>query len=225
MIIDHRHDLYHQKWARIGINRFNGAYYYSQEIVKNIIPSVETDRNWMTINIPGLGMNHSIVFVHNNLHPEHYDWLRQYRDLVIVCGVPETVEKMSHLGKAIYLPLSIDVEEVKQYCCEKTKNAAFAGRPAKRRDIELPEDVDILEGMPREVLLAEMAKYKTIYAVGRTALEAKALGCRLKAYDPRYPKTSLWKVMDNKQAAKKLQKMLDEIDGQTGMEKEDKASM
>lgn len=213
MIIDHTHALYHAKWARIGINRFNGAYYYSQEIVRNIIPKVVSNRNWMTINIPGLGLDHSIVFVHNNLHPEHYDWLRQYRDLIIVCGVPETVEKMEHLGKAIYLPLSIDLEDVLQYKCEKTKDVAFAGRPAKRQGIELPENIEYLEGMPREYLLREMAKYKTIYAVGRTAIEAKALGCRLRAYDPRFPKTSLWKVLDNSQAAKKLQKMLDEIDG------------
>lgn len=218
MIIDHTHPLYHEKWAKIGVNRFNGAYYYSKEIVSNIAPIVTTTRNWMTINIPGLGLNHSIVFVHNNQHPEHYDWLRQYRDLVIVCGVPETVEKMKHLGKAIYLPLSVDVEEVLQYKCEKTKNAAFAGRPPKRSGIVLPDNVDILEGMPREYLLKEMAQYKTIYAVGRTAIEAKVLGCRLRKYDPRYPNTSLWKVLDNKDAAKKLQKMLDEIDGNSTLE-------
>lgn len=215
MVIDHSHVLYHQKWARIGVNRFNGAYYYSQEIVRNIIPKVDTNRNWITINIPGLGFDHSIVFVHNNQHPEHYDWLRQFKDLVIVCGVPDTVEKMSHLGKAIYLPLSIDRKEVEKYRCEKTKDTAFAGRPPKRVGLELPEGIDILEGMPREQLLKEMAQYKTIYAVGRTAIEAKALGCKIKAYDPRYPKTSLWKVMDNSTAARQLQKLLNEIDGQT----------
>lgn len=213
MIIDHRHALYHEKWVRIGINRFNGAYYYSKEIVQNIIPNVTTTRNWMTINIPGLGVDHSIVFIHNNQHPEHYDWLRQYRDLVIVCGVPETVEKMQHLGNAIYLPLSIDVEEVLQYKCPKTKKLAFAGRPPKREGIELPADADIIEGMPREYLLRELAQYRTVMAVGRTAIEAKCLGCRLRKYDPRFPDTSLWKVLDNKDAAKKLQKMLDEIDG------------
>ena len=213
MIIDHKHALYHEKWAKIGVNRFNGAYYYSQEIVRNIIPNVTTTRNWMTINIPGLGVDHSIVFIHNNQHPEHYDWLRQFRDLIIVCGVPETVEKMQHLGKAIYLPLSVDVEDVLKYKCEKTKKVAFAGRPPKRGNIEFPEGTDILEGMPREYLLKEMAQYKSVYAVGRTAIEAKVLGCRIRKYDPRYPNTSLWKVLDNKEAAKKLQKMLDEIDG------------
>ena len=59
-----------------------------------------------------------------------------------------------------------------------------------------------------------MAEYKTIYAVGRTAIEAKALGCRLKAYDPRFPKVSRWKVLDNRAAAAMLQEYLDEIDGQ-----------
>lgn len=213
MIIDHNHELYRQKWARIGVNRFNGAFYYSQEITRNIIPNVETDRNWMTINIPGLGLNHSIVFVHNNLHPEHYEWLKAYDDLVIVCGVPETAERMSYIGKTIYLPLSVDVEEVEKYKREKDKGTAFAGRSAKRIDMNLPKKIDIIEGMPREEMLQEMARYKTIYAVGRTAIEARVLGCRLRAYDPRFPDTSFWKVLDNKDAAKMLQEKLDEIDG------------
>jgi hypothetical protein len=58
-----------------------------------------------------------------------------------------------------------------------------------------------------------MAEYKNIYAVGRCALEAKALGCRVKAYDNRFPKVSMWKVVDNLEAAKILQKELDRIDG------------
>ena len=58
-----------------------------------------------------------------------------------------------------------------------------------------------------------MAEYETVYAVGRTAIEAKILGCKLKAYDPRFPKVSRWKILDNKKAAKMLQEMLDEIDG------------
>ena len=54
---------------------------------------------------------------------------------------------------------------------------------------------------------------ETVYAVGRTASEAKALGCKLKPYDPRFPKVSFWKVIDNKDAAKILQEKLNEIDG------------
>ena len=52
MIIDHTHPEY----LRLANGDFNnGAYHYSKEIVKNIIPLVNTDRNWMTINIPNIG--------------------------------------------------------------------------------------------------------------------------------------------------------------------------
>ena len=215
MIICHNHPKYRQKWERAGRNKHNGAFYYSKEIVKNIIPLVDTDRNWITVNIPGVGCDHGIVFIHNNLHPENYDWLKTfgYKDLVLVCGIPETVEKVAHLGHAIYLPLSIDVENVKRFKTEKTKKAAFVGRPAKRKNVTLPEGIDIIEDLPRQKMLAKMAAYETIYAVGRTAIEAKALGCKLKAYDPRFPKVSRWKVFDNKDAAKMLQEELDKIDG------------
>lgn len=215
MIIDHDHPAYRERWRDCGANRYNGAFYYSKEIIKNIIPNVETDRNWITVNIPPYGCDHSIIFVHNNLHPENYEWLRNYNDLVLVCGVPETCEKVAHLGHAIYLPLSIDVEYVKQFKLKKEERhgTAFVGRPAKKKLTEnLPDDIDYLMGIKRQDLLPLMAQFDTIYAVGRAAIEAKCLGCKLKAYDPRYPKVSRWKVLDNKEAAKMLQKMLDEVD-------------
>ena len=115
MIIDHNHRKYREKWKQAGKNKYNGAFYYSKEIVKNIIPNVKTDRSWITVNLPGVGVDHSIVFVHNNLHPERYDWLTKYKDIVLVCGIPETVEKVSHIGKAVYLPLSIDTEYISQF--------------------------------------------------------------------------------------------------------------
>lgn len=213
MIIDHTNPAYKRKWALAGASKYNGAFYYSQEIVKNIIPNVKTDRNWITVNVPGVGCDHAIVFVHNNLHPERYEWLRRYHDIVLVCGIPETLEKVQHIGKAIYLPLSIDVEYVKQFQKPKTKAAAFVGRPAKKKYGQLPEGIDYLEGLPRAELLSSMAEYETVYAVGRCAIEAKALKCKLKAYDERFPKVSRWKVLDNKDAAKMLQEALDEIDG------------
>ncbi len=214
IIIDHNHPRYKLQWAAAGANRFNGAYYYSQEIVKNIIPNVQTDRSWVTVNVPNVACDHAIVFIHNNLQPEMYDWLRAYKDLVLVCGIPETVEKVQHLGKAIYLPISIDVDYVKQFMAKrKTKGAAFVGRPTKKYLGRLPDDIDYIEGLRRDKLLARMAEYETIYAVGRCALEAKVLKCKLKPYDDRFPKVSKWKVIDNKDAAKMLQKMLDEIDG------------
>lgn len=219
MIIDHNNRLYRKRWKIAGKNKYNGAFYYSKEIVKNIIPLVETDRNWITVNVPGQGCDHSIVFVHNNLHPENYEWLKQYKDVVLVCGVEDTVDKVKHIGKAIYLPLSIDTEYVKQFKLPKDKRSgvAFVGRPAKRtmKGIALPDRVRVIEGTPRASLLMQMAQLESAYCVGRTALEAKALGVKVLPYDERFPKVSVWKVLDNKDAAKILQEELDKIDKPT----------
>lgn len=221
MIIDHDHELYRARWKNAGVNQFNGAFFYSKEIVKNIIPYVETDRHWITINIPeqnkvpqfnSCGCDHAIVFVHNNLHPENYDWLSRYNDLIMVCGIPETCDKVSHLGKAIYLPLSIDVADVEKYKRPKTKDVAFVGRSSKRTGIDFPPNVDFIEGLPRTQLLEAMAEYKGIYAVGRTAIEAKALGCKILPYDERFPDVERWQVLDNKDASKILQDQLNMID-------------
>jgi hypothetical protein len=209
MIIDHTHPIYRRIRAMSGANKHNGAYYYSKEICERIIPNVVTDYNWMTINVPGTGCDHMIVFIHNNKNPQYYEWLSKFKDLVLVCGVPETVPKMEYLGRAIYLPLSINVEEVEGYRTEKTKDTAFAGRASKHRDIKLPVNTDYIQGMPRERLLEKMAQYKKIYAVGRTAIEAKALGCEILPYDPRFPDVDRWKVIDNLEAAKMLQEELD----------------
>lgn len=201
--------------------RYNGAYYYSQEIVDNIIPSVETDRAWVTVNVPRYACNHAIVFVHNNLDPTLYDWLKMYDDVVFVCGIPETAERMKYLGKTIYLPLSVDVEYVEQFKVDKkTKKVAFAGRPGKKKRGILPDDIDLLEGMPRDKLLEKMADYEQIYAVGRTAIEAKVLGCEILPYDERFPDVDRWQVLDNKDAAKILQQELDKIDKEPQQQEE-----
>lgn len=221
MIIDHNHPDYRKRWSNAGTAQYNGAFYYSKEIVKNIIPYVETDRHWLTINIPQnnrvpqwscYGADHMIVFIHNNLHPENYDWLARYNDLILVCGIPETCDKVAHLGKAIYLPLSIDVADVQSYMRPKTKEVAFVGRSCKRRGVDFPPDVDFIEGLPRTKLLERMAEYKQIYAVGRTAIEAKALGCKILPYDERFPDVERWQVLDNREASKILQEKLNMID-------------
>ena len=213
MIFNHDTPAYRRRWSVSGNDMYNGAYYYSQDICDNIIPNVETDRHWVTINQKGCCLNRSIVFIHNNVNPEIYDWLEDYDDLILVCGIPETCEKVAHLGTPIYLPLSIDVEYVESFKVhpdEMRNRAAFAGRRMKAQNI--PAGVDMLTDMPRYELLQSMARYKYIYAVGRTAIEAKVLGCKIKTYDPRFPKTSRWKVVDNLEAAEMLQTMLDEID-------------
>ena len=211
VIIDHDHPVYRSKWNNSGPNRFNGAFFYSKEIVKYIIPLVKTDRSWLTINTHGIGTDHCIVFIHNNKHPENYNWLRRYKDLILVCGVPETCSKVAHLGKTIYLPLSVNVADVAKYRCKKTKEIAFAGRLEKSCGVS---GCDFLSGLPRTRLLPAMAQYKKIYAVGRTAIEAKILNCEVLPYDPRFPDPSVWKVLDCKDAAKILQRELDKIDGE-----------
>ena len=217
MIIDHNHPDYTAKWKTLGEDKYNGAYYYSKEIVKNIIPNVKTDRNWVTIRLADNKdhPDHAIVFIHNNRNPNYYEYLRNYKDVVLVCGLPSTAENVSFFGKAIYLPLSVDVKEVEKYRVKKkTKKAAYAGRIVKLNyaTSSLPKDIDILHDMPQSKLLREMAKYETIYATGRTAIQAKILGCHVESHDIRFKDASVWKVLDNLEAAKMLQKMLDEID-------------
>lgn len=212
IIIDHTHPRYRTRRSYAGANKYNGAYYYSLEIVKNIIPRVETDRSWITLNIPGEARDHAVFFIHNNLNPENYDWLQRFKDIVLVCGLEETCEKVKHLGRPVYLPLSIDTKYIRQFKTEKTKAAAYAGRKSKRELGRLPQGIDYLHSMKRDDLLRKMAQYEIIYAVGRTAIEAKALGCHIMPYDPRFPDPSVWQILDNRDAAKILQQRLDEID-------------
>lgn len=210
MVIDHDSKAYRRKWHLAGADRFNGAYFYSKEIVSNIIPNIDTDRNWVTINIEGACDDHSIVFIHNNMNPSVYDWLKAYKDLVLVCGVPSTCEKVAHLGKPIYLPLSIDVDEVKAHKHRKTRKRAFAGR--KDKMTYKCTDCDIITQMPRSMFLDELSRYKEVYAVGRVALEAKALGCKILPYDDRFEDVNFWQVLDNADVVPILQAELDKID-------------
>lgn len=204
-----------------GSGAHNGAYYYSQEIAKNITPNVRTDRPWDTLGMRHLrSQDHAIVFLHHNLnHDKVYGWLDRYIDQVLVCSSPVTYEwAKSKVGdRAIYLPLSIDVDYVSQFKTEKTKDACYAGNlwGFKKPDIEkyVPDNVDFPpKNMPREELLKFIAPYKKVYAVGRTALEAKVLGAKIMVCDSRYPDTSYWEVIDNKEIAKVLQKELNRID-------------
>ena len=196
-------------------SRYNGAFYYSREIVNNIIPNVKTDRNWVTIRVGDLATDHSIIFIHNNLYPGRYEFLKNYKDLILVCGVPETCEKVKHFGTPLYLPLSIDVGYVEQFKVfpEEQRGACFVGRWSKTNyeGVILPDHMDYICNKKRRQLLHEMARYKYVYAVGRTAIEAKILGCEVLPYDPRYPDPSVWKIIDNHDAAIMLQEKLDAL--------------
>lgn len=191
----------------------NGAYLYSEEIVKYFIPNIKTTRNWVTIRKVPYAYDHSIVFIHNNLYSSFYDYLANYKDLVLVCGIPETCEKVKHLGKTIYLPLSVCVKDVEKWKTQKTKDTCYAGRKGKFASCNVDLSTPHVQGLDHESFLKELAKYKRVYAVGRTAIEAKILGCKILRYDPRYPDPSIWKVLDTFEAIKILQKEVDKIDG------------
>lgn len=50
-----------------------------------------------------------------------------------------------------------------------------------------------------------VAKYRNALAVGRCAIEAMVLGCEILPYDRRCPDPSIWRVVDNREAAQMLQ--------------------
>lgn len=195
------------------INKENGAYLYSQEIVKYFIPKIKTDRNWVTIRKEPICYDHSIVFIHNNLYMEFYNYLKDYKDLILICGVPETCEKVKHLGIPVYLPLSVCVDDVLKHKQPKTKDTCYAGRKGKFASCKVLISTPHVEDLPHDEFLDELAKYRKVYAVGRTAIEAKILGCKILPYDPRFPNPDVWKIYDTKDAIKYLQERLDEIDG------------
>lgn len=213
MIIDHNHPEYIKRRAKQGYGKYNGAYYYSKDIVKYIIPKINTDRNWVTVRMEDIPVpDHSIVFVHNNRNPNYYEYVKKAKDVILVCSIVNTYDNMKFFGIPILLPLSIKVDNVKRYRVkEKTKEMAFAGRRLKTNN-RVPDACDILTDMPQNQLIKEMAKYKKIYAVGRTAIQAKILGCEIGVYDSMYPDPRLWKVIDVDDAAKMLQEELDKID-------------
>ena len=97
----------------------------------------------------------------------------------------ESLPENWHLVKDGYiLPQDyVDVKSVEKYkTLYKSKDAAFAGRLNKMTK-RLPSNIDILSGIPQSKLLVEMSRYQKIYAVGRTAIQARILGCEIGVYD------------------------------------------
>ena len=214
VIIDHKHPKSVAARRLLGKNRYNGAYFYSVEIGKYFIPTIETDRNWITIRAGEEGIGHSIVFVHDICkYMEKYAYLRKYDDVVYVACLPEIADALSEYGKTILLPLSVDTEYVSKFRCEKDRDVAFVGRTEWRREVEFPGGTDFIEMLPRDELLSEMARYRRVYAESRTAIEARVLGCEVIPYHPNFRDRDLWHVLDSRDAARMLQEELDRIDG------------
>lgn len=198
--------------------KHNGAYYYAKEIEKNIVPLVKTDRNWDL-----LGMKftthyaHSIVFIHHNLSfDKTYGFLKKFDDQLLVVSSWRTYAAAQDAGfNVIFVPLSIDVDYVQKFSTLKTKDACYAGNRWKFKEKDLakfvPESVDCPKAdLPRDDLLKFIAPYKKCYAIGRCAIEARALGCGIMKCDSRYEPED-FPLLDNKEAAKILQEELDKI--------------
>lgn len=220
---DPNYIAYCKNFHQGGTGFHNGAYYYSLEIVKNIIPNVKTNRPWDTLGMRFMNSHdHAIVFLHNNKNPEKtYGWLSKYKDLVYVCSTKATVDWVTEQknGSTIFLPLSVDTKYVSQFKTRKTKEACYAGNRwrFKEKDLKkyVPEGTDFPpKNLPREELLKFIAPYKVCYAIGRTAIEASCLGCEVRNCDSRYEGVS-WPVLSNQEAAQMLQSHLDMLSNLT----------
>lgn len=212
MIFSHNN----QEWKDLNVGTGNGAFYYSNEIIKNIIPKIKTDRNWVTINVEDQCFDHSIVFIHNNKDWVNYKWLSKYKDLILICSSIKTLEHMIEMFPhfhCIYIPLSIDKKYVEKFKVKrKTKNTAYFGRIEKcPKELMENKTVDKIYKEDRDSLLKKVAKYKTVYAIGRCALEAKALKCKVISHKGEYEHAT-FELLDNSEIIPELQRLLNEID-------------
>ena len=215
MIIDHNHPGYLEIRNKSKKGKNNGCWFYSNEIVNNIIPNVKTWRGWNTVGRELDGMeDHMIVFLHDNAYPWNYDWLKNYKDLVLVCSSKYTLDSVIYSGHTILLPMSVDTEYVKKFRTKKTKDTCFVGNEwvKDNTSTKIPEDVVYLRNMPREKLLTELAKFRNAYCIDRCAIEAAVLDCNLLEIETAYSCDNVGSILDNRDAAKILQKELDELD-------------
>ena len=216
MIFSHLSPEYKEYCKKFGIVPDNGAYYYSREIMKNIIPKIKTRRNWVLVNVPDCCYDNSIVFIHNNKNPEHYEWLKDYQDLILVCSNIKTLKYMIKLFPkfhCILIPLSIDTKYVKRFKVkEKTEDKAYYGRLEKCPEKILKnENIIKIYGKNRPKNLREVAKFKTVYSIGRCQLEAKCLGCKVISHTGEYDNI-YWDLLDNADVVPELQRLINEID-------------
>lgn len=206
-----------QEWKDTHVGIANGAYYYSKELLDNIVPYIKTNRNWVLINVDNQCKDNSIVFIHNNKEPERYIYLNNYKNLIVVCSQIKTLRKIIKIlpkANCVYLPLSIDTEYVKKFKAKrKTKEVAYFGREVKCPEkIKNNEKIDKIYNKPREELLKQVSKYKKVYAIGRCALEAKCLGCEVLHHEGEYENID-FNLLDNKEVIPMLQRFINEIDG------------
>lgn len=200
----------------------NGAYYYSKEIEENILPELGFDLSGMFFITAGAVLysareipDGTIVICHDNRSTKRSYGKLFGKNVIWVCSKHATVETLKGYGeRAVYVPLSIDTEYVKQFKRKKTKDTAYVGNAwAFKREYlnSLPVDIEQLSDMPRVELLKEMAKYKRVIGEGRCLMEAQILGCKTEV--PKYDgHESLYvEALDNREAIKYWREALEPI--------------
>ncbi len=176
------------RYKRIRRGKVNtGSYFYALEIENNILPELKNID--LTIITTGASLfrtgeirRNTVVVCHDNRNT-----LKSYskflgKNCLWICSKESTAATLRAVDEnAVYIPLSIDVEYVKQFRTAKTKDIAFVGNAwgFKRNYLaSLPSNIDQLSGMGREQLLNAMAQYKRVIAEGRCLMEAQVLGAQ-----------------------------------------------
>lgn len=181
------------KWHnKQGVTRNNGSYWYAREIEEIILPQIDKKLFIVTAAASIYGSHeipdNAIVVCHDNRTTVNSYGFLFKKNILWICSKQSTVKTMLKEGeRAIYIPLSIDTEYVKQFNRRKTKEIAFVGNSwafKKSYLSTLPKSIAQISNLEREDLLKEMAKYKRVIAEGRCLMEAQALGCKCEV--PKY---------------------------------------
>ena len=165
----------------------NGAYFYPLEIENDILADFK-HLDLLVITAAALRYNPrhipngSIVICHDYTRPliTYAKFLN--KDILWICSSEKAVKQFTDKNeRAVFIPLSIDVDYVKKFKTTKTKDNAFVGNvwSYKQEYVNGLEDVDIITELPRDELLKQMAQYKHVIAEGRCQMEALALGCKV----------------------------------------------
>jgi hypothetical protein len=192
IIQDHTTKDYLLAQSRLRMGKHNGAFYYSKEIVDNFIPNIKTTYNWQTINHQ-VAPEHCIVFVHSNNALERYDYLLRYKDIILVCSTTHSMEQLKKKGhnKVILVPLSIDIEYLNKFKKEDKSGTIACGNiwafTPEMKEYFKNNNIQHYHDLQRDDLLTLMGKAKTIYAIGRTCMEAIYLGAEVIQPDKEYP--------------------------------------
>jgi len=204
----------------LGYGKYNGAYYYAEEIQNIMLPLLETDRDIYTIHVPNIGSNHALIWAHSNVDiRKTYRHWKNYHDLVFIVSQHRTgmiLHNMFPKDRIIYLPLSVDTHYLDQFKYNGSRVGCiyFGNRWAKRNALpnSIPLNATFIHDRPREWCLRMIAQTKDVYASGRCYIESLYLNPngthRVKTS---YDSDDLF-VLDTRDAVITLQKKLNEID-------------